>query len=104
MGQTTDIGERGTTMGNPPIKKVNALPGCNAVVRRDQEVAVVWYHRSQHSQGAMPGCNGVVRIDQEVTAVWCHRLQHSQGAMPERVKVGDRARVQCHRQRNEDPK
>ena len=74
-------------MGNALIEKVKALPGCNAVVRRDQEVAVVWYHRSQHSQGAMPGCNAVVRIDQEVTAVWYHRLRHSQGAMPERVTV-----------------
>ena len=51
MGQTTDIGGRGTTMGNPLIKKVKALPGCNAMVRRDQEVAVVWYHRSQDRPG-----------------------------------------------------
>ena len=45
------------------VEKVKALPGCNAVIMIDQEVAAVWHHRSQHSQGAMPGCNAVVRID-----------------------------------------
>ena len=60
----------------PLTMEGGAWPRCNALVKKVK---------------AMPGCNAVVRIDQEVAAVWYHRSRHSQGVMPEMVKVGGRA-------------